>query len=346
MKSKVSVVLAHVFIWLTLITLPLLMNGRILTDLKSGNNAFVFGPFFFFNLLLIGIFYLNYFLFIPRFLFKKKYVQYFVICGLMFLLMKFVPIAVGMLIYGPPPKLTPSEIPINFQEKGRHILPMLQTSSFLMYVTVFTASIALRINSRMKELEKEKFEAQLSFLKSQINPHFLFNTLNSIYSVSLKTSPSVANMISRLSEMMRYNMHDSQMDRISLKRELENLSNYIEFQKVRVDENIELIYTIESEVGDAQITPLLLMPFVENAFKYGVNPEQKSVIMIKVSVVDSLLCLLVKNTIVEIQERDNKVGIGIENTRKRLKLMYAGKHQLSTHSENNIYSVSLEVLLT
>lgn len=343
MKRKLKVILVHISIWLALITFPLILNGQALANIRPGNNSFVYGPFFFINVLMIGIFYLNYFLFIPRFLFKKQYITYFLICGLTFILINELP-RIGMLIERRRPPM-PFPMSREDMERGRNILMILHTNSFLMYAAVFTASIALRMNNLLNTMEKEKYAAQLSYLKSQVNPHFLFNTLNSIYAVSLKTAPQAADMVSHLSEMMRYNMREAQMDRVSLRKELDNLTNYVELQKVRIHNKVKLRYVVNGKVENQEIAPLLLLPFVENAFKHGVSPEQDSIVFIEITVDTSVLRLLVRNTKVHLPEQHGEGGLGIENTVNRLDLIYPGRHLLSIDDRNDTYSVSLEITL-
>lgn len=341
MNSKYKVILIHSSIWLVIIAFPLLFNVRELSNINQNRNSFIFGPFFVVNSMMIGIFYLNYLLFIPKFLFKKRYVEYVVICVLLFLAITGLP-RLGMMFHIRKP---PMPMPMPEMQKGRHLLTILYTNSFLMYVAVFAASIALRLNNRIKSLEKEKIAAQLAYLKSQVNPHFLFNTLNSIYSVSLKEAPQAADMVSRLSEMMRYNMREAQLEKVSLKKELENLTNYIELQKVRLDEKVALKYTIGGTVKEQQIAPLLLLPFIENAFKHGVSSEEESIILIEIVVDLSSIRLLVKNTKVEVNYPKDDAGLGVENTKNRLEFIYPKHHQLSINDDVASYSVFLEITL-
>lgn len=341
MKKQLIIVIVHISIWLALITLPLMMNGQALASMRPGNHSFVYGPFFFFNFLMIGLFYLNYFVLIPKFLFKKKYVTYFLLFGLLFVVMNALP-EIGRLFEHRRP---PMPRPQMDMDRGRHVFLILHTNSFLMYAAVFAASIALRMNNRLSYLEKEKVAARLSYLKSQVNPHFLFNTLNSIYAVTLKTEPQGAEMISRLSEIMRYNMKEAQMDKVRLSKELENLTNYIELQKVRINDNVHLRYTYKGDFDAYEIAPLLLLPFVENAFKYGVNSEEESIINVEVELSGSTLRFLVQNTKVNIAHNEDEGGIGISNTRNRLDFIYPNRHKLAIDDGEESFEVSLEIQL-
>ena len=129
----------------------------------------------------------------------------------------------------------------------------------------------LKINSRLKLAEKEKVNAELSYLKAQINPHFLFNTLNSIYSLAIEKSDYTATAVVKLSSMMRYVITDASHKFVPLEKEINYISNYIELQKLRIDSSIKLMYTVTGDISDKKIAPLVLISFIENAFKYGVN---------------------------------------------------------------------------
>lgn len=343
MKVNYKLIFVHILVWSIIILLTLKINGQVLVGIRPDDNAMVYKPILVFNLLMICIFYLNYYIFIPWFLFKKRYIQYFLICLVLFLFITELPRLGQFLLQKPfriPRPLHEGGLDFN---RGRKILTILHTNSFLMYIVVFAASISLRMYNLLNTLQKEKYAAQLAHLKSQVNPHFLFNTLNSIYSVSLKTSPQAADMVSRLSEMMRYTMREAQMDSVELIKELENLTNYIELQKVRIHDQVVLKCEINGIIEDQKIAPLLLLPFVENAFKYGVNPESKSEIMIDVKVEENTITMNVKNTIVEIKQMEEVSGLGIENTVNRLNLIYPDGHLLKIKKTDDIHSVHLEI---
>jgi len=216
-----------------------------------------------------------------------------------------------------------------------------------MLIVSILASISLTINNHLRQLEKEKLVAQISSLKSQINPHFLFNTLNNIYATAIDTSPRTADMVDKLSEMMRYTMKETQNDFVPLEEEINYLNNYIELQKLRLDSKIKFDYTIDGEFSELQIAPMLLIPFVENAFKHGVNSEQDSNIRINIKADESELHFLVANNKVNIQSgiKGNSSGLGIENTKHRLVLIYPSKHLLTIKETENDFTVSLHINL-
>lgn len=227
------------------------------------------------------------------------------------------------------------------------IEPVMRANAFLMLVVSILASISLTINNHLRQVEKEKLVAQISSLKFQINPHFLFNTLNNIYATALDTSPRTADMVDKLSEMMRYTMKETQNEFVPLEEEINYLNNFIELQKLRLESKIKFDYTIEGEFSGLQIAPMLLIPFVENAFKHGVNSEQDSNIRISIKTTESEIHLLVANNKVNIQSgiKENSGGLGIENTKHRLSLIYPSRHLLTIKETENDFIVSLHINL-
>ena len=232
------------------------------------------------------------------------------------------------------------------EDAARGMFSLLITNLFLMYVTVFFSSIALRMMSRWQQTEEERFNAQLSYMTSQINPHFLFNTLNSIYGLTIVEAPKAADMVGKLSEMMRYTLDSSRNEMVPLSEELDYLKGYIDLQKVRLDENVLLEVSIEEDGFGHQIAPLILLPFIENAFKYGVNAEQNSNIKIHIKTDEKNLKFTVFNNKVDVDSQNlKKTGFGIENTQKRLELIYPEKHELELIENEYDFTVKLQLQL-
>jgi sensor histidine kinase YesM len=222
---------------------------------------------------------------------------------------------------------------LNWFELSNDIFPFLLVIFF---------SLILKINERWRYAENEKTRVQLSFLQAQINPHFLFNTLNSIYSLAIQKSDYTSTAIVKLDGMMRYVLYETKHDFISLQKELDYLSDYIELQKIRLNDTIMIDFKIEGSAEGKQIAPLILVPFVENAFKHGVNPEENATIMIHISIKENNLELSVKNKKVTNNSLTNtEAGLGIENTETRLQLLYPGRYQLSIQDLNDEFFVYL-----
>jgi LytS/YehU family sensor histidine kinase len=216
---------------------------------------------------------------------------------------------------------------------------------FLMGIMVLLTSMYLRITKRLSEAEDEKVTAELSYLKAQINPHFLFNTLNSIYSLAYKKSDQTAPAIVKLSGLMRYVISDAQEDKVLLSNEVEHLTNYIELQKLRLTEKTKVVFDQQESSGGLSIAPLLLLPFVENAFKYGSNPEKNSEIKIKLFFTENSIQFDVKNDIVNLTDIPSE-RIGVGNAKERLELMYSGKYLLTISETPDQYSISLHINLS
>lgn len=205
-------------------------------------------------------------------------------------------------------------------------------------------------NQERKELEKDKVTSELSFLKAQINPHFFFNTLNNIYALT-STNPKVAGeAIHQLSKMMRYLLYDTQRDENMLSQEIAFVKNYISLMKLRLTDVVKITIDTPNNLQDMPLAPMILLPFVENAFKHGVSATQQSYINIVILQKDKQLDVTVKNSIMKDNSisLDTNSGIGLVNTRRRLDLLYPGKYKLDTSDSNadSGYSVHLALDLS
>ncbi|MBO9658631.1 MAG: histidine kinase [Chitinophagaceae bacterium] len=193
-------------------------------------------------------------------------------------------------------------------------------------------------------LEKEKVHAELQMLKAQLHPHFLFNTLNNIYSLTQDASTNASGMIMRLSGMLRYMLYEGSKPMVPLDKELTMIHDYIKLEALRYDNSLELSINLPSETNES-IAPLLLLPFVENAFKHGASKMiDRPWISISVELSDNILSMKLVNGI------DNSVdqtepGIGIANVRKRLELLYAQKHNLQISTDEEMFFVNLKIEL-
>lgn len=221
-------------------------------------------------------------------------------------------------------------------------------SSLLLLLASGFIKIALewfKAQRKQEELEKEKLHAELGFLKEQVNPHFLFNSLNSIYALAHRKAPETPAAVMQLSQMMRYMIYESNTDTVSLEKELDYLQNYLDLKKLRLTSQVTVDYSIEGPVAGLNIEPMLLIPFVENAFKHGISYTENCSIQIKISVGQHKLQLFVSNKIYR-PEKSEPGGLGLTNVTKRLHLLYPEEqHELNTTQENNIYTVSLTLLL-
>jgi two-component system LytT family sensor kinase len=190
----------------------------------------------------------------------------------------------------------------------------------------------------------EKLNAENAFLKNQLNPHFLFNTLNNIYSLALNQSPKTPEAVMKLSELMRYMLYESNLEKVSLETELSYLNNFIELQKLRYSGQTFVDFEVIGDVSSQRIAPLMLIPFVENAFKHGSIQDANHPLSIKLLVSQNNLNFSVKNQLAN-QNKDKFGGVGLENIKKRLNLIYPKNYHLDIQNDGDSYSSELNLIL-
>lgn len=206
-------------------------------------------------------------------------------------------------------------------------------------------SVSIQTANRLHQVEHDQLFAELGQLKAQIHPHFLFNTLNSIYALAIRNDERTADTIVKLSEFMRYMIRDAHRDKVPLDMEIQYIANYIDLQKARLLDAVQIDYQLTGELGQWQMPPLLLFSFIENAFKYGVSPEEDSPIVIHLSIQDNELNLHVSNNKVQISQLDKSTGIGLQNARERLRLLYPAAHELTIDDSPRHFRVTLLLTL-
>ncbi|MCC7030716.1 MAG: sensor histidine kinase [Chitinophagaceae bacterium] len=284
-------------------------------------------------------FYTSYYFLIPAYYFKKNYIAYFLFNVLFIFLIAFLPRTLVKIDSHADLQFDKVHHPMYYLFEMKHHL--------ILFFGILFASLALRINDKLKKSHREKLITELSYLKAQINPHFLFNTLNSIYSLAIDKSEHTAKAIVTLSGMMRYAISDTSAKFVSLEKEMAYINNYIELQKLRLGDTAIINYTFDGDISEKQIAPLVLIPFIENAFKHGVNPEETSQIDIQLSVSDINLYLHVFNLKVpHNMQTQLKTGFGLENGRSQLKLLYPNKHSIKIENKNLSFTVSIKINLS
>jgi len=235
-----------------------------------------------------------------------------------------------------------------FRHLRRFRKPFDSTSLFI-FLMIMALSTAIKTvqqwqltEQRAARAEADKTNAELSFLKAQINPHFLFNTLNNIYTLAAIKDDNAADSIMKLSNIMRYVTDDVAEDFVPLQSEIDCISDYIELQRLRIGKNTAVNFEVNGNIGIRKIAPLVMMTFIENVFKYGVSKHEPSAIDIRINIHELDISFYCKNRIFGLQKSDyQRTGIGIKNTRQRLEHLYPGKHLLSISSLNNEYIVQL-----
>jgi hypothetical protein len=321
-------------------------------------NSFAWKDFTQYGLLVL-FFYLNYVLLIPRIYFKRRYFFYIILLLAAMWLIAYLPQALfsqnppgpppgDMNMPGPPPGADMNmQGPPEFGKPlGNFFFARINHNVFL-FLAVALFSLLLRIRNRLLQSEKEKLTAELSYLKAQINPHFLFNSLNSIYSLTLQKSDNAAASVQKLSSMMRYVLTEANNDFVPLQKELNHIRDYIELQRLRFGNDLPLHCTITGDEKNKKIAPLILISFIENAFKYGVNAEEDAEIKIEINVYDKSLGLFVSNNMVTVNIGEKeKSGIGLDNTKSRLELVYPDAYKLDIKETAKQYIVNLSIRLT
>ncbi|KQB41770.1 sensor histidine kinase [Flavobacterium sp. L1I52] len=293
--------------------------------------------------------YLNIFILMPYLLFRKKYVFYIITLLAVIFLMVVVKF-----------NLTYFLINHNVWPEGPEYMDSLSLNYCIdmmlgeLYVITFVTAIKITFDfleehKRVTDLEKSQLETELLFLKSQISPHFFFNTLNNIYSLSVEKSNKTPKIILKLSELMRYMLYETQSKKQSLENEILCIQNYLDLERIRHDERLEVNMYISGDIQDKEISPMLLLTFIENSFKHGANKNVGNVkIDINFKIKEDYLYFSVSNPMPTVTNHVDKLnkssGIGIENVKKRLELGYnKNDYKLSIKNKNNIFVVKLKI---
>ena len=320
-------------------------------------------------LFLAAYFYFNVHVLVLNFLSKKKLllflgitvIAYFIYCfAIPWLFRHFFmpepPFHPGMMPEGfkaqPPfrpemmPRPRPGGSPSGLSEVIRHLGVYSRSSQFLIVFIVGTGIKALTQwyaeKQRLQELEKSMIQAELSFLKSQIHPHFLFNSLNSIYYLALSKDDKAPEAIMSLSDFLRFVTTESDNSSIPLEKEVKMLEEYIHLQSLRASEKFDLKFNVVGDLRKCSIMPLTFIPFVENAFKYGISAHTDCFIHISVKIQNGTLEFTCDNSIVTgINHYKHSEGVGLENIRKRLELTYPERHSLTIASDSQAFHVYL-----
>lgn len=193
------------------------------------------------------------------------------------------------------------------------------------------------------QLQQEKLQAELKYLKAQVHPHFLFNTINNIYSLSLDQSPKTSQALLELSDLLSYMLYECNVERISLKKEIDLIENYINLESLRYSDRLEIQFQVEGNLNNAKVAPLILLPFVDNCFKHGAGDSiAECFVHFHLKVKNQRMHLELKNSVAEITTgSDGKSGIGLVNVKKRLEREYPEQYQLSIKQTEEAYEVKL-----
>lgn len=291
----------------------------------------------------ILVVYINLGYLIPKFLNQKNFMTYVLL--LLAMVAVFTPIKV-MLLY-----ITYDEV------DPREFLVMNQHTVFLLLFMMAGGSTVIKIISDWqrhqrdrKDLETQRMQSEIKFLKSQINPHFLFNTLNSLYALTLKKSDKAPEIVIKLSEMMRYMLYESNERRVPLQKEVNYIENYLALESLRQGGQSDIQFKVEGQLTDQTIAPLLFIPFLENSFKHGINHQiSDGYVHVMMKVLGNKLLLRIENSkpAQAPPPMENRTGgIGLANVQRRLNLLYPGQYKLDIEDNDKEHIVELSLALT
>ena len=340
--KNINPIIIHTLCWVIL----------ILINLLTFYNRFQIFPqdyqFYFRMALNILIFYFNYSLLVPKLLLNKKIFLY-IIVSISIILFS---VYLGNQIASPhefkgftPNNLQIKPLDISLQQKPNN--NVFRVVEILIVVLLFAVGASIRLvsewykNEKLKSIiETQKINTELSFLKTQLNPHFLFNTLNSIYSLANKKSDNTTDAIVTLSELMRYMLYETDKDYVPLKNEIDYIKNYISLQNLRLKDSSGVRFNVRGSL-EHYIEPLLLISFIENAFKYGTDYTGKTNINIQITIENKQVILAIDNYISVNEKNKQSSGIGLQNIKTRLNLLYPNTHTLKIEKSEKLYSVEL-----
>jgi len=337
----------HILGWLLFISSPILLvppnNSRIIIDYRF--LLFLFTE----NLPIVIFFYINLYWLTPTFLVDKKLLKFVLIIVLLFVVSFTISITLFRFSFPIPTPMPPPAI---------SKMPMMILPGLIRYFLTFTfaglvSSVLVLVQDRVKTREMqqkilfEKTNAELEVLKLQISPHFLFNTLNNIRWLARQKSDKTEDAVVKLSTLLRYILYQAKESKVELSQEIKHLEDFITLQRMRLTDRTIVEFVCQGETDKYLIEPLLFIPFVENAFKYGVHSQLRSNIAISINVTDDLLVFMVKNAVFD---KKNTIevessGIGIANVEKRLKLIYPETYDLKITEDDKFYEVKLMIKL-
>jgi len=334
LKSKLVKILSnriiqHILLWAAFLSIPLLIPS------KKPDPPFIdyIYPLVFIGMTILPV-YVHFYIF-ERFLSRKRFIAYAVLLV--------TTIIVTVILY------RGIIVPV-FNKQGS-LSSLILVISFMIILTTALKTIKAGFRQRLlfQEIKSKQLQTELDLLKTQINPHFLFNTLNNLFGMAQMQKPAAAEGIARLSHLMRYMIYDSNVDLIGLEKEIEQINRLIELQKLRFSEedDITIDFKTKGDIGRVRIPPMLLIPFVENSFKHGISLEKPSFIYIDLSVESNNLEFSVRNSIHSVKEVKEEIesGIGLRNIRRRLELLFSETHDLIIHNSDKEFEVRLNLIL-
>jgi two-component system, LytTR family, sensor kinase len=334
-------IITHVAVWVIVLMLPYLLNSHHDDSWpqQSGHfeSDFLYLNFFT-NFLWIGAFYLNAYLLTPRLFYRKKYVTYVSVLALLFSVILLIHAFLFISIFG-------------IQHFNWLRGSVIHLSTFLLAIAISTVFRLVKDKMAADKAEQQKQEenlkTELSFLRSQINPHFIFNILNNLVALERMKSEELGPTIMKLSSLMQYMLYETDEEKVPLNNEVEYLQSYIDLQRQRFGAKVPVTVSLDKTPNIYEIEPMLLIPFVENAFKHGVGMIERPAIDIGLRFEGGGLFFSVRNRYnpASVEVKDKISGIGLGNVSRRLKLLYGDQQILHISRDDGWFIVTLEINL-
>lgn len=338
-QTRMGKVLTHTLTWAGILVLPLVLRGlvgsatnvpKVISEPSSAKELTVL---FGFQLVMIGFFYLNSWVLVPRWLWKREFGYYFTAV--------FASLFAFVLLFWVVQHLPYLQSEPFFRERKPF-------GAVMVFILFWFASLGhcmtlawFRSEKARRDLENEKLKTELSFLQGQVNPHFLFNTLNTIYTLAHRQSERTPGAVMQLSNLLRYVL-DTPQNEVLLTEEIRHLEDLIALHQLRLTQKTHVTFEVKGDPNGIKIAPMLFLPFVENAFKHGVSAHRESEIQFVLTLSGKQIEFSAVNTNLKSSEHDTRTtGIGIPNVRRRLELLYPEKHRLDIEETTEQYAVRL-----
>ncbi|HVU95425.1 MAG TPA: histidine kinase [Puia sp.] len=289
--------------------------------------------------LLVGLAWVNLHMLVPMYLLSKRYVRYFELSLLLVVAYLLLQSLFDYVLYGY--VLGPgwnanlsTSLAYNFTHTALYLL---------LTVAVKFSFDWYEENKTLQDVRVEKLQAEVNYLRSQVNPHFLFNALNNLYALTLRKSDQAPAIVLKLSELMEYMLYESDEAFVPLEKEVRYLGNYLELERIRQGNQADIRLSVVGDMDRCVIPPFLILPLVENAFKHGVSRAVRNAYLFVEVKIEGGITVVIENNKLDFREEDRAGGIGLVNVRRRLELLYPGRHRLTIVNEAELFRVTLEL---
>ncbi len=337
--KKTHVIILHLVFWFIILSLNyafLIFRGQ---EVPIESYLYVTVKSF------LGVcdFYVFYSIIIPKFFIRRKYTR--------FLLITIIYVIIYISIYAI--VLTYTDILLKLAENWEHLGFQYIAAGYYVILYIFLGGLfklaieGYKSNQQKLILEKQNVQSELALLRSQVNPHFLFNTLNTIHAFVNSNHPKAAQAVIKLSDIMRYMLYEAAREKITLDKEIEYLNSYITLQNFRLDKSRFVEFKLKGKTSGILIPPMLFTPFVENAFKHGKKKGKETGITIDFELINNMVLFEITNDVdpVKSEEFIKNEKFGLKNIRRRLELLYPHKHKLEIIEKDNNFTVRLQIEL-